>query len=343
MKSKDDFIEYYKKFFHQMVKDDYKLYHNIYINKKNKIVLEQCILFLLTVACFILWIKKIFDENILTLTLVFFSALFVGLLIVNIRLLKKNKEICMSLVNDSIYRKLLSFLSNDNYVYEGNTQLSYEDFMKMELFNLNILNYTGSNLTASNTDGKLFVCCDATLYDLKPRMKVDRHYDSKEDIEYIYQYHYREQVNIFKGLYYETTIKRKNNQYIYLIPNNISDLFIRKNIKYYINFDGERVELENLDFEKRYNVYSVDEIKSRYILSITLMEKINELDRRIPNKKYLVFKGDGRLGIFIDGFTIDDIKNKKFNFKHEPSLEYLIKFFMRVRDIFYICTIFDEE
>ena len=343
MKTKNEFIDYYKKSLCQIMKKEYDFYYRKYLQKRINIIIEQGILFFIAIIFVILYLKEVIVIEYFILSLAILSTFFIGMLIINIRLLKQERELYIFLINKSIYCNILSYISNDNYLYEENTQLAYEDFMKMDLFNLNLLKYTGKNLTGSNFDGKPFIFCDVALYDLKSRIKEDHYYDREEDIEYINCYHYHERVDIFKGLYFESKIKRKNKQYIYLIPNNISDLFIRKNITHYLKYDGKRVELENLDFEKKYNVYSIDEIKTRYILSITLMEKINFLDKKIPNKKYIVFKDDGRLGLFIDGFTIDSLLSKKFNFKNEPTFNYLLSFFNNINNFFYICSIFDED
>ena len=343
MKTKEDFIYFYNNILKDIVKDSFDLYHNDYINKKNKVVFEQSILLIFIFITIFLLIKEIYDKYILLLLLAVFSLLFIFLLIINLRSLKMKRKSCYYLVNRTIYQSILEFISNNDFVYESNTQLAYEDFMKMSLFNLNLLNYVGSNFTASHLNDKRFVFCDATLYDLKERIKTSSYFDSQENIEYIYNYHYNEKIDIFSGLYYETTMKRKNNQYIYLIPNNINDLFVRKNLQYYLSFHGDRVKLENLKFEEKYNVYSIDELKSRYILSVTLMEKINILDKKIPNKKYFVFKSDGRLGIFIDGLSIENLLNQKFDIHKMPSQKYLVDYFIKINNLFWISSIFDEE
>ena len=50
------------------------------------------------------------------------------------------------------------------------------------------------------------------------------------------------------------------------------------------SFAGERVKLENIEFEKLYDVYSTDQVEARYLLSPSMMEKFIALDKK--------FKGD---------------------------------------------------
>ena len=83
----------------------------------------------------------------------------------------------------------------------------------------------------------------------------------------------------------------------------------------------------------KYQVYSFNENKSRYILSLTLMEKINQLDKLIPYKKYFVFKDDGRVGIFINDFTIDSLLKQKISF-NKLSIDYLLDFYIELLSYF---------
>ena len=256
--------------------------------------------------------------------------------------MNKEKEFSCYTLNAFIYSRILKYLSNDDYLFHLDTEIDEEDFNKMKLFNMDYLRYTGSNLTATTYNDKKLVMCDVWLYDLIERIKTDSYYSKEDNTLYITNYHYHDRINIFKGLYYETTINRDNNKYIYMIPNNLNDKFIQKNIYHYISYSGTKIELENLDFSKRYSVFSFDEIKSRYVLSLTLMEKINKLDEFITNKKYFVFKSDGRVGIFIDGFQLEDIFNKKFNLTKPITNEYLYTMFITVNKLLDITQVLED-
>ena len=207
---------------------------------------------------------------------------------------------------------------------------------------MNYLKYTGNNFTAAEYKNKRLVMCDVWLYDLIERIKTDSYYSKQDNIIYITNYHYHDRVDIFKGLYYETSINRDNNRYIYMIPNNFNDKFIQKNIYHYISYSGTEIELENLEFSEKYSVFSFDEIKSRYILSLTLMEKINELDKLIKNKKYFVFKPDGRVGIFIDGFQLDDLFNQTIDLSKEVPKNHILNIFNTVNKLFDISQILED-
>lgn len=55
------------------------------------------------------------------------------------------------------------------------------------------------------------------------------------------------------------------------------------------NASGQRVKLENPEFEKSFDTYSTDQVEARYLLTPGLMEKLLELDRKFPGKITLSF------------------------------------------------------
>ncbi|MCC8174006.1 MAG: DUF3137 domain-containing protein, partial [Odoribacter sp.] len=54
-------------------------------------------------------------------------------------------------------------------------------------------------------------------------------------------------------------------------------------------WNKNRVKLEDPEFEKRFNVYSPDQVEARYILSTSMMQRITELDRKFNGNVQLSF------------------------------------------------------
>lgn len=52
----------------------------------------------------------------------------------------------------------------------------------------------------------------------------------------------------------------------------------------------QRVKLENPNFEKRFDVFSTDQVEARYILTPNMMERLLELDSRFPGKITVSFR-----------------------------------------------------
>ena len=315
---------------------------NDYQKTKNKLITKIFIMVIIILG-FLYFIHTHNANKYYEITIaILLFVLITGIMIFNIRLINDENKISSYVINTVIYEFILKYLTEENCSFEYNTEIAEEDFSKMNIFNMNYLMYSGNNLTKAIYNKKRLVMSDVWLYDLIERIKTDTYYSKAKNTTYITNYHYHEKIDIFKGLYYETTINRDNNEYIYMIPNNFNDKFVQKNIYHYIYYKGNKVELENLEFSKRYSVFSLDEIKSRYILSLTLMEKINKIDQIINNKKYFVFKSDGRVGIFIDGIQLDNIFSKKIKLNKEISKSYVNNMFITIKKLLDISQILED-
>ena len=74
---------------------------------------------------------------------------------------------------------------------------------------------------------------------------------------------------------------------------------------------GDRVKLEDPDFEKRFDVFSDDQVEARYLLTPGFMERVKRLDDLSDGAARLAFQG-GRLLFAIGGgdrFTVSLFKN----------------------------------
>lgn len=58
----------------------------------------------------------------------------------------------------------------------------------------------------------------------------------------------------------------------------------------FFNFRGNRVKLENPEFERRFDVYSSDQVEARYLLSPSMMERIVALDDKFDQNIVLSFR-----------------------------------------------------
>jgi len=144
-------------------------------------------------------------------------------------------------------------------------------------------------------------------------------------------------------MYIGATLNKKNTNHIYLIPNNLNDRVLQSKIMNYIKFHGVPVMLENLEFSQKYKVFCDDEVQARYILSLSLMERINKLDELYKEKKYIVFKEGKRFAICIEGISIENIKKVKLPaFRNQNTeINVLTNMFSRLNDLFKIYYILD--
>lgn len=254
---------------------------------------------------------------------------------VNVRYVNKKEYRKM---NERIACDFIYFLNGKNkFFYKNKLRLKEEVFKNIDIFNFDILKYNGCNFVSIPYKNSKIICSDVNLF-------VYRKVVNKKRVTYNNRNYIRTTTRkvkdiIFNGFYIELKLSKVCDSYIYLVPNNINDKYLSS----YINYKGERVILEDINFNKKYSVYSSDQIKSRYILSISLMDKINKLDTIIPNKKYIVFKDDSTVGIFINDFSFNDILDINVPIKRNDMIEfeYLKKVYDKVSIIFSIYDILD--
>lgn len=77
-------------------------------------------------------------------------------------------------------------------------------------------------------------------------------------------------VDIFKGFIFIADFHKDFQGHTTVLRNSLLKL----------NFSGSRVKLENPDFEKKFDVYSNDQVEARYLLSPSMMERLLALDKQ---------------------------------------------------------------
>lgn len=193
---------------------------------------------------------------------------------------------------EEIVFDMVKFISNNNSTatIQYNSRVARDVLQECGLFNFDRMKFKGSNYTVMRENGYGIVLSDVKLWNWK---------EARGQAKEIF----------FQGVYFSATFNKPINEYVYLIPNNINDTVINK-LANYTTYQGVRVNLENMEFEKKYNVYSSDEIQARYILSLRLMERINDIDNIFKRKKYVVFKQEnGKVSIFFEGESIENLKS----------------------------------
>jgi hypothetical protein len=95
----------------------------------------------------------------------------------------------------------------------------------------------------------------------------------------------RREVKIFKGLFFHFTLSR-NLGHSTLICRDVGEALLGKSIGRFLQKKSaktgyELVQLESIEFEKKYSVYSNNQIKARVLLSPSVMEGLTQF-----NKKY---------------------------------------------------------
>ncbi len=333
-KLNDEFNSFYSNY-----TDKINEYYIKLSNAKKKNITLMILLDIILLALFIYGFAKIDFSNVAGFLICSYILFVIASIIIAIVCLRTEKQA----ISESIISDAVKFISKDeNGSYAHKLQISKKNIEEMELFDLNRVRYSGKNCIQAIYKGNPMSFADMVIYYLKDRIVEEKVYDEKGN-EYIRRKVVKDKKYIFDGSYISATLNKRIAEHIYLIPNNFNDVVLNSRINDYITFDGEKIELENLEFSKKYRVYSTDEIQARYILSLSLMEKINNIDDVFENKKYIVFKEGRRFVICLDDFKIEKLRNTfiPLNRNSDKLKENIYYIFKNIYNLFYIYDILD--
>ena len=273
IKNEFDFEKYYKNEYNCIISN----YYESVKNKRTKIIVFK-IIFSIILSAFVIGLINIFNieallNNYYSVILIIYFIVIFSTMIMSI---KKSLDCMMLELNEYIIKDMIAFVSNNDVseiMYEPEKMVSRDSFDKMELFNLDVVKYNGKNYikVLYNKNSMVFLDIETYIIDTV-ETKKEIYKDGKK---YIRTTRKKKKRIIFKGLYIGATINKENTNHIYLIPNNLNDTVLQSKIMNYISYHGVPVNLENLEFSKKYKVFCDNEVQARYILSLSLMEKIN--------------------------------------------------------------------
>ena len=341
LKNKIDFEKYYQNEYNNVITH----YYEITKGKKILAITSRIIFSIVLSIIYLVLIntsklKEILNDYYITLTMIYFVIIIISTILA----IRKSLIQIMYELNENIIRDLLAFISDnepENVIYEPKKMVSEKSFDEMELFNLDVVKYNGKNYIKVPYNKNNMVFSDMKTYIIDTIETKKEIY--KEGKKYIRTTRKKKRKSIFGGLYIGATLNKKNTNQIYLIPNNFNNTFLQSKIMNYIKYQGIPVMLENLEFSKKYKVFCDDETQARYILSLSLMERINKLDELYKGKKYIVFKEGKRFAICIEGISIESIKKIKLPaFRNEnKEINILSNIFTKLNDLFKIYYILD--
>ena len=249
----------------------------------------------------------------------------------------------MTVENEKLIKEIVIYISHDtNASYEPNKRIKEDNIKEMELFDLNNLKYNGKNAILVNYKGNNMSFADMEVYYIKEKLVEETTYDNQGN-KIVKQKIKKFKKHIFDGCYISATLNKRIAEHIYMIPNNISDLLLNGAIRDYITYSGDEVKLENLDLSKKYKVYSDDEIQARYVLSMSLMERINKIDNELSGKKYIVFKEGRRFVICLEDFKIEDLRKSTLPIirNEEKEIEAVKYIYSNILKLFKVYDILD--
>lgn len=341
MKNNFDFIDFYYDCYKEIMDEYYSIYNDALRKNVKNAVIIAAILIVIPITLIFFTLGKLITGTSL------FWIIFIYIVIVFIYVgmgLKQTADKELRVMKSKIIDDILTFISKDGECeYLPRSRVSKDSFEKTNLFKMDLVNYNGSNYIKSKYNNATLIFADIEIYIYTD--KTRKSYYTVSGKSYVKTYKEKVKDIIFQGSYFGAELNKNNDTIIYLIPNTTNKFFSFNKLKNYVNYDGKLVNLENIDFSKKYRVYSTDETKARYILTLPVMEKINELDKLFPSKKFIVFKNDGRFSVFIENYTIENIKDMPLSIirNFDKEIVNLGNMFDRINNYFLIYDILDLE
>ena len=188
---------------------------------------------------------------------IFITCLVAGIILLLTYSNKKKKYVAG--FKEIIIRRIIRFI-DPTFQYSPGCCVSEDDYTGSGLYLERSDRYTGDDLIEGKRDKTLFC-----FSDLHTERKVSSGKSSHWE-------------TIFKGLFFIGDFNKnfQNRTYVYSEQHPQINFFT----KLFSSFTSglEKVKLESTEFEKRFIVYSGDQVEARYILTPSLMERMVKLE-----------------------------------------------------------------
>lgn len=216
----------------------------------------------------------------IALLLVYIQLYYIGILVIFAVvsivagiLSKKIKDYTVNF-KGKIISKIVDFADED-LTYYPTGYISREEYMGCGIFRNRPDRYRGEDLIQGKV-GKT----DIRLSELHTE---DKRQSGKNQTHY---------VTLFKGIFFIADFHKNFNGVTFVLSDVAEKTFgswLGNAFQSWNKGRGELVKLENPDFEKEFVVYSTDQIEARYILTLTMMERILNFKRRTGQKLEMSF------------------------------------------------------
>ncbi len=198
-------------------------------------------------------------NHIFLLILVLIS--FLALLVLIFKLWERQftyKQNFVLLFKDKIIKNIVKFF-DESLTYYPEKFIDIDSFKNSGLITQRIDNYYGDDYV------------EGILGDTEIKFSEIHAFIDKKDKD-----NNRTYIELFGGLFFIGDFNKNFKGRTYVYPD-FSEKIFGEIAKYFQKFNteqGKLVNLEDVDFEKEFKVYSTDQIEARYILSTSLMQRI---------------------------------------------------------------------
>ena len=201
------------------------------------------------------------------------------IIMIVIKISKKSKAYRIAFKENVVSEVIKIFDPDWNYSYSS--CISQSEYLESGIFKTSLDRYKGDDLVTGkikNTDFKfseLHSEYKTTTTDSKGNRKTTWH-------------------TVFKGLFFHADFNKTIKGTTFVLPDTAESMFGKfgQKLQSMNKTYGKLVKLENIEFEKKFVVYSSDQVEARYVLTPKMMEKIvNIKNKYSKNALRLSFVG----------------------------------------------------
>jgi len=195
------------------------------------------------------------------------------------RLSKKKKYLNEATNNDgssytgfkeNIFKKMVHFL-NPSFEYIKNSHVGLPEIMDTQMFINKNYTISGNDLIVGKHNNVPFQYSDVVL---SYKANFSREKTMPDEV--------------FAGQYFVAKFNKNFREPVYVFSKgSLKGLFTNNAIHDYLNTNLPKVILEDIEFNKDFDVYCNDQVMARYILSTSLMQRIKDLT--VQGKKAELF------------------------------------------------------
>ena len=179
---------------------------------------------------------------------------------------------------NKVIENIIQFI-DPNLTYAPTEKIGYDEYQASKIFRTEVDRYEGEDLIygkIGETELRF-----SELHAQYKRESKDNEGRKKTDW-----------YTIFKGIFFIADFNKSFRKETYVLPDLAEAAFggfVGNMFQSWNKTRGELIKMEDPEFEKHFVVYGSDQIESRYILSTSLMRRINDYKKRTDKEIYLSF------------------------------------------------------
>lgn len=220
-------------------------------------------------------LKPAFEEQVFFLILaVLFLIAYIILFIYIVARQRKIRSLFVQEFKKKIISSIVGFF-DQGLTYDPLKFISLQDFTSSGLINRSIAKYYGDDYV----EGKIGQT--SLRFSEVHAFVVESSSDNK-----------KRYVEVLGGIFFIGDFNKNFKGQTYIFPDKMEKTFGRfaKYLQSLSSYNGQLVNLEDIEFEKEFMVYSNDQIEARYILSTSLMQRILDYKRKANSDIMMAFK-----------------------------------------------------